>query len=69
MVILEDQDGDKQKRAVPRQYLYDIVFGENSTQASYLLIFSKLRQLKYSMINVLIAKYAPVPEDTIRKTL
>lgn len=35
MVMLEDQDGDKQKRAMPRQYLYDIVFGEDSTQASY----------------------------------
>ncbi|XP_014472394.1 PREDICTED: kinesin-like protein KIF19 isoform X2 [Dinoponera quadriceps] len=32
MVMLEDQDSDKQKRAVPRQYLYDIVFGEDSTQ-------------------------------------
>ncbi|XP_067212902.1 kinesin-like protein KIF19 [Linepithema humile] len=32
MVMLEDQDGDKQKRTVPRQYLYDIVFGEDSTQ-------------------------------------
>ncbi|XP_011877860.1 PREDICTED: kinesin-like protein KIF19, partial [Vollenhovia emeryi] len=32
MVMLEDQDGDKQKRAVPRQYLYDMVFGEASTQ-------------------------------------
>ncbi|XP_011154857.1 kinesin-like protein KIF19 [Harpegnathos saltator] len=32
MVMLEDQDSDKQKRAVPRQYLYDIIFGEDSTQ-------------------------------------
>ncbi|XP_025266551.1 kinesin-like protein KIF19 [Camponotus floridanus] len=32
MVVLEDQDSDKQKRAAPRQYLYDIIFGENSTQ-------------------------------------
>ncbi|XP_011647171.1 kinesin-like protein KIF19 [Pogonomyrmex barbatus] len=32
MVMLEDQDGDKQKRTMPRQYLYDIVFGETSTQ-------------------------------------
>ncbi|XP_011692796.1 PREDICTED: kinesin-like protein KIF19 [Wasmannia auropunctata] len=32
MVMLEDQDNDKQKRAMPRQYLYDMVFGESSTQ-------------------------------------
>ncbi|XP_050463341.1 kinesin-like protein KIF19 isoform X3 [Cataglyphis hispanica] len=32
MVMLEDQDSDKQKRTAPRQYLYDIVFGENATQ-------------------------------------
>ncbi|XP_077259215.1 kinesin-like protein KIF19 isoform X2 [Temnothorax americanus] len=32
MVMLEDQDSDKQKRTMPRQYLYDIVFGEASTQ-------------------------------------
>lgn len=34
MVMLEDQDNDKQKRAIPRQYLYDIVFGEASTQVN-----------------------------------
>ncbi|KAG7209600.1 hypothetical protein KM043_011258 [Ampulex compressa] len=32
MVMLEDVDGDKQKRTLPRQYLYDMVFGEDSTQ-------------------------------------
>lgn len=32
MVMLEDLDNDKQKRGIPRQYLYDVVFGEDSTQ-------------------------------------
>lgn len=40
MVMLEDLDSDKQKRAIPRQYLYDIVFGEDSTQASYPFFFN-----------------------------
>lgn len=38
MVMLEDQDSDKQKRTIPRQYLYDIVFGEDSTQVNYIYL-------------------------------
>ncbi|XP_066588889.1 kinesin-like protein KIF19 [Prorops nasuta] len=32
MVILDDVEGDRIKRGTPRQYLYDVVFGEDSTQ-------------------------------------
>ncbi|XP_043282981.1 kinesin-like protein KIF19 [Venturia canescens] len=32
MVMLEDSENDKQKRGIPRQYLYDVVFGEDSNQ-------------------------------------
>lgn len=37
MVVLEDVDGEKgdvlrQKRGASRQYLYDVAFGEDSTQ-------------------------------------
>ncbi|XP_043464822.1 kinesin-like protein KIF19 isoform X2 [Leptopilina heterotoma] len=32
MVMIEDVDVEKQKRSFPRQYLFDVVFGEDSTQ-------------------------------------
>ncbi|XP_046827223.1 kinesin-like protein KIF19 isoform X2 [Vespa crabro] len=32
MVMLEEVIGEKSKRSFPRQYLYDIVFGEDATQ-------------------------------------
>ncbi|XP_047359619.1 kinesin-like protein KIF19 isoform X2 [Vespa velutina] len=32
MVMLEEMVGEKSKRSFPRQYLYDIVFGEDATQ-------------------------------------
>lgn len=49
MVMLEDQDGDKQKRAAPRQYLYDIVFGENATQANYFTHFNCRLKILYNI--------------------
>ena len=35
MVMIDDVDTDKQKRSFPRQCLYDIVFGEDSTQVNF----------------------------------
>ncbi|KAI4501401.1 hypothetical protein M0802_003278 [Mischocyttarus mexicanus] len=32
MVMLEEVVGDKSKRSFPRQYLFDVVFGEDATQ-------------------------------------
>ncbi|RLU18920.1 hypothetical protein DMN91_009278 [Ooceraea biroi] len=58
MVVLEDQDGDKQKRAVSRQYLYDIVFGEDSTQeAVYEGTTKKLAQDVLSGYNATVFAY------------
>lgn len=39
MVMIEDVDTEKQKRTFPRQYLFDVVFGEDSTQVLYLNFF------------------------------
>jgi len=55
MVMLEDQDSDKQKRAIPRQYLYDIVFGEDSTQAR--ILYSSGKSAINTSIFILIYLY------------
>lgn len=49
MVVLEEQASDKQKRAVPRQYLYDIVFGEDSTQVNYFINFNCRLKILYGV--------------------